>query len=868
MIAFRCEITAPSRRRSRSKLCRLEKIPEESLILPNVPACEHCGAKRFHMEPPSFCCRGGEVKIVSPPMPYSLKRLFTGSNEECEDFRRKARTYNNNVAFTSYAAKYDRELTKNKHGVYTFRVQGQVYHFLNSLLSNGDQPSGIQLYFYDTDEELKRRTKNCDKLREGTLKLLMSILQDNPYAKFFKSLRDLPNLEDHTIILNSNPALDQRVYNLPTASQVAAIWTEIDDDSVDMRPHIQVYSHSSTSYRVQPYYGCCDSLQYPLLFPRGESGWHYGIKRFHKKEKKGNLSAINQSVDLSSIDTPSQLLELEQRVADKGWSEDYFVSAREYYCYKFQKKKNAIRTEILQGVLDSIAIGQTQGSKVGRRTILPASFIGGPRDMKRRYLDAMALVQKYGKPDIFLTMTCNPMWKEIQESLQYTEKPQDRPDLLSRVFRAKFEVVKNELLHKHIFGEVAACVYAIEFQKRGFPHAHVLLILKPEFKLLNAESYDKIVCAELPDPKEHQHLYSLVVKHMLHGPCGDMNRSCPCMKNGSCKSHYPKDFSDHTIHAEDSYPCYRRRDDGRKVKVRRHELDNRWVIPHNRYLLALIDCHMNVEICSTIKLVKYLYKYVFKGPDLISFQVIDQPSSADVDEINNFQKARWISPPEALWRIYEFRLSEMTPSVYTLQVQLPAQQPISFDSNSDLNYLLKNIDFSRTMLTEFFNTNKSNAKAQTLKCLYREFPEHFVWTPKTKSWSERERCRAIGRLVTANPKEGERYFLRLLLCHVRGPTSFDHLLTVSGERMNSFREAALRLGLLESNNYIQETLEEAVAFQMPSSLRLLFATLLFYCSPTDPKLLWTRFQKDLSADYIHAQKYTKYTKFWKTLISH
>ena len=76
------------------------------------------------MEPPSFCCRGGEVKIVYPPMPYSLKRLFTGSDEECEDFRRKARTYNNNVAFTSYAAKYDRELTKNKLGVYTFRVQG------------------------------------------------------------------------------------------------------------------------------------------------------------------------------------------------------------------------------------------------------------------------------------------------------------------------------------------------------------------------------------------------------------------------------------------------------------------------------------------------------------------------------------------------------------------------------------------------------------------------------------------------------------------------------------------------------------------------------------------------------------------------
>lgn len=58
-------------------------------------------------------------------------------------------------------------------------------------------------------------------------------------------------------------------------------------------------------------------------------------------------------------------------------------------------RQNVVRSEILQGVLDSISLGQTEGSKVGRRIVLPASFIGGSRDMRRRYLDAMALVQKY-----------------------------------------------------------------------------------------------------------------------------------------------------------------------------------------------------------------------------------------------------------------------------------------------------------------------------------------------------------------------------------------------------------------------------------------------------------------------------------------
>lgn len=375
--------------------------------------------------------------------------------------------------------------------------------------------------------------------------------------------------------------------------------------------------------------------------------------------------------------------------------------------------------------------------------------------MRRRYINAMALVQKFGKPNIFLTMACNPMWKEIQEFLQYGEDPNDRPDLLSRVFRAKVEILKNELINKKIFGEVAACVYAIEYQKRGFPHAHFLLILKPQFKPLNPEAFDKIVSAEIPDPDENSHLYNAVKKHMVHGPCGDKNKKNVCMRNGSCKNRYPKEFCDYTTHAEDGYPQYRRRNNQRKIRVRYHDLDNRWIAPHNPYLVALLDCHINVEICSTIKLVKYIYKCIYKGHDYVSFHVVtpeDDPKQ--IDEIKNFQDGRWISPPEALWRIYKFPLSHMNPSVYTLQVHLHNQQLVSYHRHSDLVNLLRNIDFSRTMLTELFEMNRLNKKAQNLNCLYREFPEHFVWTPSTKLWTERKRLKVIGRLVTDSPTEG------------------------------------------------------------------------------------------------------------------
>ncbi|XP_074560285.1 uncharacterized protein LOC141816402 [Curcuma longa] len=588
-----------------------------------------------------------------------------------------------------------------------------------------------------------------------------------------------------------------------------------------------------------------------------------------------------EPISFSSVD---ELLEFESSGADKAKNSSSTVTAREYYCYKFQmrendesmlvhtgrafqqfvvdayikiescrldfhrKKQNEIRTEMLQGVLDSLSFGQTNGINIGRRVVLPASFIGGPRDMRRRYLDAMALVQKYGKPDIFLTITCNPNWPEIQENLKYDETPNDRPDLLARAFRAKLELLKVELFKKQIFGQVAAYVYVIEFQKRGMPHCHFLLILKLGSKLLNPTAYDRIVCAEIPDPKLHPYLYSLVTKHMMHGPCGSMNINSPCMKSGNCKNHYPKNFTSHTYHADDGYPHYRRRNDGQRVRIRNHELDNRWTVPYNPYLLALFDCHMNVEICSTIKLVKYLYKYIYKGHDVVKYSFISIDDCTEIDEIKEFQDARWVGPSEAMWRIFAFKLNQVNPTVYTLQVHLDGQQFVSFSKSSDLVMLAENSHFSRTTLTEFFWMNKQNKKAQDLKLLYKEFPKYFVWCGKTRTWFERKRGDVIGRMVTIDPKDGERYYLRLLLSHVRAPTSYDDLMTVDGKKLNSFRQTALELGFLHSDNYIEQTLHEASQFQMPYALRSLFAILLVYCSPNNPKTLWEKFKNDLSTD--------------------
>ncbi|XP_071926043.1 uncharacterized protein [Coffea arabica] len=270
-------------------------------------------------------------------------------------------------------------------------------------------------------------------------------------------------------------------------------------------------------------------------------------------------------------------------------------------------------------------------------------------------MDAMTLVQKYGKPDIFLTMTCNPNWPKIKEHLIDKEEAQNRPDLLARVFHAKLEQLKDELLKKCIFGEVSAYTYVIEYQKRGLPHTHFLLILKSKFKMYTPEEYDKIVCAEIPNKEKNEHLYNLVIKHMLHGPCGSLDPTSVCMrKNGTCKNNFPKNFCEETIQTLNAYPEYRRRDDGVQIKIKSALLDNRWVVQYNPYLLAKFDCHLNVEICSTIKAVKYIYKYIYKGHDRTNFCVVNNKSDSEIDEIKQYVSARWVSPSKAAWRIFRF----------------------------------------------------------------------------------------------------------------------------------------------------------------------------------------------------------------------
>ncbi|EFN73727.1 hypothetical protein EAG_09472, partial [Camponotus floridanus] len=144
--------------------------------------------------------------------------------------------------------------------------------------------------------------------------------------------------------------------------------------------------------------------------------------------------------------------------------------------------------------------------------------------------DAMAIVSKFGKPDLFITMTFNPKWREIEENLL---PGQQASDICAR-FNIKKDYLIGLIVKQKFFGEVAAFVYVIEFQKRGLPHVHMLITLKYNYKI-TPQIIDKYISTEISDPCENRILHDVVMKHMIYGPCSDW-----CLVDGCCSKHYPK----------------------------------------------------------------------------------------------------------------------------------------------------------------------------------------------------------------------------------------------------------------------------------------------------------------------------------------
>ncbi|KAM3206336.1 hypothetical protein ACQJBY_061802 [Aegilops geniculata] len=323
-------------------------LPTKHHVLKPVKDCIHCGAIRFQYEGPAFCCRKGKVKVFIPEVPQELQRLFSSQvDEDAKYFRQHIRYFNSHFSFTSLGVTLDKRVnTVARTGVYTFRAHGQLYHRLDHLLPGDHGPRHLQLYIYDTDEALEHRMKRSPDLDINLIRKILRILENNPYVETFKSLGSVPDLAEYKITLNTNIKLDQRWYNAPTASQVAAMWVEGTDPQHTFDRSVIVHAKGDRPLYIRAYYGCYDPLAYPLFYPVGETGWN----RWLPYEGPTPAQAGNEDED-DNQDDEREADDNEEQDEDESTESRKYVSAREYYCFKLQIREGVFNILLFGGRL-------------------------------------------------------------------------------------------------------------------------------------------------------------------------------------------------------------------------------------------------------------------------------------------------------------------------------------------------------------------------------------------------------------------------------------------------------------------------------------------------------------------------------------
>jgi hypothetical protein len=834
---------------------------------------------------PTFgtCCYQGRVRLLAqeaPPEP--LHTLLTSNNHESKSFWEDIWKYNRALAFTSLGVNEDHSINCGR-GQPVFRICGELCHRSGALIPSGDQPPQYaQLYIYEPRAALESRMAQNETLSQNIMHGLQNmLLQHHQYAPVFKHAHEIlceynGPIEDAEVRLRVAPGLDKRRYNLPTADEVAVILP----GSQSRAPRdIVLRNRDGPLYQISDLHPAYAPLQYPLLFPRGENGWHPDmvlhestrqrenrLQQAQQRQERRNRRGLHNNQPTRET-RESRRLTLCRYVAFRIHSRageynvllhggrlftrymvDMFACLDQSRLRYLQDNQPQIRAAHFSGLEDAMADDGDAADlrELGQRIILPSSYVGGPRHMTQQFQDAMAIARYFRKVDIFLTMTTNPRWKEIDDELLPGQTAYDRPDLVARVFEMKKDALIDYVYKHGIFGTAVAYVYTIEFQKRGLPHIHLLIFLKEPYKLLTPEAIDSCIWARWPDPDTQPLLFETVKQCMVHGPCGALNPNAPCMVDGKCSKGYPKNFQEFTNMDRNGYPLYSRPNDGRKYKVGNHWLDNRWIVPYPPWPCTFLDCHMNAECAISIGSIKYPFKYVHKGPDraLLEYQH---------DEIRRWIDGRYISPPEAAWRILRFEMHDQIPSVVRLQVHLKGHHMVTFNPLDTIENVIERGAHVRTTLTAYFEANSDPGRLgiEARKHTYQEFPQHFTWDNVGKQWNLRKRKGfSLGRMYFIKPTAGEQFYLRILLTVVKGAKSFEDLRHVPGQRepLPTYHAACVARGLLADDGEWRLCLEEAAQIKTGTQLRHLFATLLLFSDISQPDLLWHDFRHHICDD--------------------
>ncbi|GJT79832.1 ATP-dependent DNA helicase PIF1 [Tanacetum coccineum] len=456
----------------------------------------------------SLCCQEGKVllpKFNDTPQP--LKKLLDYNDPTTSRFKDQIRVYNSMFCFTSFGARIDHSVNSGR-GPYTFRINGQNYHRMGSLLpAEGVPPRYAQLYFFNTQNEIRNRMsafmsketpETVDKNIVANLTQMLD--QTSVMAKLFRMAKEwcrshgdanfgLRLLSERTVT---------RQYNTHTIYEVSTLIINNFGDGLPTRDI--VVNKNNTGH---PSYM---ALQYPLLFLFGEDGYHenipYHINKGIRKTKRGYVTMKEYYAYIIQQQQNQGTTLLRGGRLFQQYLVDAFTAIKEQRLNWTRNNQDTLRVDLYHNLCDVVTRGDTSAAELGKRIVLPRTYIGSPRYMMHNYQDAMDLCRTYGNPDMFITFTSNLKWPEIVEMLGYIlgQKSHDRPEVGTRFFKMKLTELLEDLTKHHIFGKSYAVVYVIENSTCGIKQnthlaelmQHVWLIIWDEAPMTQRYAFEAL----------------------------------------------------------------------------------------------------------------------------------------------------------------------------------------------------------------------------------------------------------------------------------------------------------------------------------------------------------------------------------------
>ena len=402
--------------------------------------CHFCQAPLLTTETEEFCCNKG--KHVVPPLPPLPPYIASLTSHRL--LSSLSRRLNNLFCFTAIGVSGGFEHFDS--GQPTVAITGRVYHRIFDV----SRPShSIHWFLYD-EHDRERKGQEWNVHPAWTQGVRADLTMVNPYVSHLRQFADAYHEEDSAVLELLDP---------PPSADFAAIMHA--NNSTLIRPRsILIWNKTELEPSFIPYFSRhYEPLQYPLLFPHGTLGWglafdsdtgHYiaNMKLSQREWYKGHLLTDHRFLSFGCL-TCEYLCDMYSRIEEQ--------------------RLHFIRCGRINHALELDP--STDASTVDLQ--LPSSFTGSHLWSSDQTADALAIARVHGQADFFITMTCDGKWPEISSRLMPNQTALEAPVIVVRAFKHRLCRLQDILQTK--FGRCVYMITIIEFQKRGFPHAHIIL---------------------------------------------------------------------------------------------------------------------------------------------------------------------------------------------------------------------------------------------------------------------------------------------------------------------------------------------------------------------------------------------------------